>query len=270
MRDTRRHPLVWSILLIAGSLAIGAPKAFAQSGCNQAAPDAVTFVPVPGHPFTPIPTSDGCWIFVSVGNGNSNAAGVAVLQRAGGRAAVVRVIPTHGAPAGMVLTHDGRVLIGALDDRLVFLDTAHMISGQGAAVLGYLREPEYHGLLAEREVKTPGAVYVNVTSDDRFVFVSDEWAQRITVIDLEKARSSAYRAGSIVGTIPTGSLPIAVTLSPDNRYLYTTVESAANEWAGPPSASRRARIRRKQRRSFRRGPWWWWMWLGLGQIPRTP
>lgn len=62
---------------------------------------------------------------------------------------------------------------------------------------------------------------MNVTSDDRWLFVSDEWAARINVIDLQKTQSSGFKEVSVIGTVPTGSLPIALTLSPDGRYLYT-------------------------------------------------
>lgn len=238
----KKHSPGWSgefvlAAWITGGLLITASSLMAQASataCNQAASEPITFVDVPGHPFTPIPTTDGCWIFVSLSNPKGGPpSGVGVLRRAGGTISLVRVIATDGGPAGLVLTHNGKVLIGAMDDRIVFLDTARMISGEGAAVLGYFREPEYHGELGEMKVTTPGAIYVNVTSDDHWLFVSDEWAQRINVIDLEKAQSSAFKEVSVVGAIPTGGLPIALTLSPDGRYLYTTAEKADKKWGWP-------------------------------------
>jgi DNA-binding beta-propeller fold protein YncE len=237
MDNLSRSAIAMFAVLLACKLATF--QAYAQLGakpsvCNQPAPEAISFVDVPGHPFTPIPTRDGCWIFVSLENSkNGPPSGVAVLQRSHGTVSLSRVIPTDRGPAGMVLTHDGQLLIGAVDDRLVFLDTSRMISGEGSAVLGYLREPEYHGELGEMKVTTPGAVYVNVTSDDRLLLASDEWAQRITVVNLEKARDSGFSADSIIGTIPTGGLPIAIALSHDERYLYTTSETAAKEWGWP-------------------------------------
>ena len=234
-----RSTAALGVLAVACSLTLAQQRAFAQTTtkaavCNQPAPEPVIFVDVPGHPFTPIPTEDGCWIFVSLSNPKDGPpAGIAVLRRSGGTVSLARVIPTDGGPTGMVLTHDGKLLIGALDERVVFVDAARAISGDADAVLGYLHEPEYHGDLGGMKVTTPGAVYVNVTSDDRFLFVSDEWAQRITVINLEQARASDFKADSLVGTIPTGGLPIAVTLSPDGRYLYTTAEAANKEWGWP-------------------------------------
>src|SRR5579864_1046042 len=49
----------------------------------------------------------------------------------------------------------------------------------------------------------------------------------------KKARSSGFSADSIIGTIPTGGLPIAIALSRDERYFYTTSETAAKEWGWP-------------------------------------
>lgn len=36
------------------------------SGCNVPAKDPITYISLPGHPFSTIATSDGCWLFVSV------------------------------------------------------------------------------------------------------------------------------------------------------------------------------------------------------------
>jgi len=56
-----------------------------------------------------------------------------------------------------------------------------------------------------------------VTSDDKFLFVSEEAASAVTVIDLDHARSARFGAGSIIGKIPVGRAPIALTFSPDER-----------------------------------------------------
>ena len=215
---------------------IPVPSAVAQARCSQPAAEAIVHIELPGHPFTPIPTRDGCWIFVSLDNRKGEPpSGVAVLRRTAGKTMLERVVRTQRGPEGMVLTHDEKILIGAVDDRLVFLDVPRLISGArgSSAVLGYLRLPEYHGHLNEMKVDAPGAVNVNVTRDDRFLFETEEWAGRITVIDLAKARASGFSASAIVGTVSTGALPIALTFSPDERYLYSTSEAAATDWGWP-------------------------------------
>jgi DNA-binding beta-propeller fold protein YncE len=191
--------------------------------CNQPLADEIAMIDMPGNSFEPIPSADGCWIFVSITRApEGKQAGVEVLHRAGGKISLERLAPVGAGVTGMVLTHDGKTLIGSQDDGVVFLDTARLISGQGDPVLGKFDDG-------------PGAgtTYVNVTKDDRFLFVSDERTATITVINLEKARASGYSANAIAGKIPVGQLPIALTFSPDERYLYTTSEAAAEGWGWP-------------------------------------
>ncbi len=191
--------------------------------CNQAAREPLTYVDGPGRPFEPIATQDGCWIFVSLTNMKSGSSGgIAVLRRNHGKVSLVRVIPVEGHPTGMVRTHDGKLLIVANGDRVDFLDIGRMISGAEGALLGGLSEG---GRL--------GVIYVNVTADDRFLFVSNEGAQSISVVDLKKARSTGFKPDSVIGRIPAGLAPIALTFSPDGRYLYTTSEAAASSWGWP-------------------------------------
>jgi DNA-binding beta-propeller fold protein YncE len=76
-------------------------------------------------------------------------------------------------------------------------------------------------------------VYVNVTRDDKYLFVSDEAAASISVIDLTKARTTGFDAKAVVGKIPTGRAPIALTFSLDEKLLYTTSELAAKGWDWP-------------------------------------
>jgi DNA-binding beta-propeller fold protein YncE len=122
----------------------------------------------------------------------------------------------------MALTHDGKLLIAANGVGVVFLDVDRLTSGKGDAVSGSV------------PIGTEtGTICVNVTLDDRFLFVSDERHASITVVDLTLARSKGGAAKSIVGEIPVGNLPVALTFSPDGRWLYTTSESAASDWDWP-------------------------------------
>ncbi len=179
------------------------------------APRPVTRVSVPGRPFQALFTRGGSWILASVDTG------IAVLQGSTLR----RVVPVDGAPAGMVVTHDGKRLIVAAEDRLALFDVDRLLSGASDALLGYLGEPGRGPL---------GRVYVNVTADDRYLFSSDERAQTITVVDLAKG----FTADAVVGHIPVGQAPIALTLSSDGRYLYTTSQAMPPS-AGWPLACRR-------------------------------
>jgi DNA-binding beta-propeller fold protein YncE len=188
-------------------------------------------VSLPGHPFSIVPTLDGCRLFVSVSSSDPKSNGVAVLERSPDGFNVARVHPIPAVknrpvyrpgPSGMVLTRDGRVLIAANDSDVIFFDVERLVSGAGDPVVGHLSDGA-----------DAGSVYVNVTRDDRLLFVSDELAQEITVIDLAAARAHRFDRAAIIGRIPAGIWPIALTFSPDERWLYTTSERAPDSWHWP-------------------------------------
>jgi DNA-binding beta-propeller fold protein YncE len=192
-------------------------------GCNAAAPDPITYVALPGHPFSTVASPDGCWLYVSLTSAHPKSMnGVALLSRRAGRIKLKQVFLVESGPTGMTLTHDGKVLIVADDSHVVFMDTARMISGHGDPILGYISDGDF-----------PGIVYVNTTADDRFLFVSDENVETITVINLQKARAEGFKETAIVGKIPTGVAPIALTFSPDGRWLYTTSQIAPKDYNWP-------------------------------------
>ena len=212
-----------AIAFVLAASSTARPAAAQQpAGCNGPPTEPVTFVDVPGSPFQALPSADGCWIFVSMPGGPTRGqAKIGVLRRAAGKVTVERTMPIQGNPTGMVLTHDGRTLIVADGPRLAFVDVDRLVKTRSDAVLGYLDERAPNGRL--------GRIYANVTHDDKTLFVADENAQTISVVDLEKIRSSHFHASSIVGKIPTGMLPIALAFSPDEKLLYTT-----SQWAPAP------------------------------------
>jgi TonB family protein len=172
----------------------------------------VTFVSVPGSPFTPIPSADGCWIFVGLPNHRELAA----FQRTEGQLKLRHTVPLPAAPTGMVLTHDGQLLLAATGDSVTALDVAALRRGD--------EHPRIHRIKA---AEFGGAIYVNVTGDDKYLFVANERANSLTVVNLQQTRAGNFKTPVIVGDIPTGELPIAVTLSPDGRRLYSTSEVAS-------------------------------------------
>jgi len=167
-----------------------------------------------------VPSKDGCWVFVSLTGGRGGHAGMAVLQRSNGQIRLSRVVPLESAPTGIALTHDGRLLIAAAGNSEVFLDVQQMTSGGDKPVAGSLGGGR-------------GSIYANVTADDRLLFISEEGAATITVIDLERARRAGYTEEAIIGKIPVGLAPIALTFSHDGKWLYTTSEGAMPDWNWP-------------------------------------
>ncbi|MEP6491088.1 MAG: hypothetical protein ABJF01_00330 [bacterium] len=221
MRISRRRIVAAAIVT---TTAASLPSAaHAAPACNDPGRSAITILEVPGPPFQALPNADGCWVFVSFpATAAGKPSGVGVLRRMGGKLSLERVVPVDGNPTGMVLTHDGALLIVAAGPRIAFIDAAKLIAGKGDAVLGYLDEP----------IARLGRIYANVTADDKFAFVADENALTISVIDLAKARASGFKATAIIGKIPTGTLPIALTFSPDEKVMYATSQwaPAALKW----------------------------------------
>jgi DNA-binding beta-propeller fold protein YncE len=79
-----------------------------------------------------------------------------------------------------------------------------------------------------------GRVYANVTPDDRWLFLSDESTRTISVVDLRIARASGFDSSAVVGQVPVGRAPIALTFSQDHRFLYTTSQVAPSTYGWQP------------------------------------
>jgi DNA-binding beta-propeller fold protein YncE len=149
-----------------------------------------------------------------------------VVSRVGGEPFLTNVITLEGSPYGMALTHDGTLLIVTSDDRVAFIDPARLIAGSADAILGYLRD-----------APLAGRMYANVTPDDRWLFLSDESTRTISVVDLVKARSSGFADSAVIGQIPVGRAPIALTFSKDHQFLYTTSQVAPSSYGWAPVCS---------------------------------
>jgi DNA-binding beta-propeller fold protein YncE len=203
--------------------------------CRQPSAQPVAVIELPGNPFQGIPTADGCHVFVSlVGpvepgdprrlpQPDAPKGGVAVVSRVGGEPSLKGVIQLEGSPYGMALTHDRRLLIVTSDDRVAFIDPTRLITGSADAVLGYLND-----------APMAGRMYANVTPDDRWLFLSDESTRTISVVDLVKARTSAFDRSAVIGQIPVGRAPIALTFSKDHQFLYTTSQVAPSAYGWQP------------------------------------
>lgn len=215
----------WALTTLLTADARAQTRAPAPTRCNDAPASPVSYVALPGHPFSTVSSPDGCWLFVSLTTSNPKSEdGVALLRRSRGKVELVRVFSVEGEPTGMTLTHDGKLLVVANGEYVVFMDAAAMIAGSASnPMLGYLRDGEGYA----------GSVYVNTTSDDRLLFVSDEAEQAVSVIDLAKARAEGFKESAIIGRVPTGRAPIALTFSPDGRRLYTTSQIAPEDYKWP-------------------------------------
>jgi DNA-binding beta-propeller fold protein YncE len=191
-------------------------------------------IPLPGSPFGVTSSRDSQWLFVSLPNGAAGP-GIVVLRNQDGEIKVERTVPASHSPAGLVLAGDGNTLIAAAGDAVVFFDTKRLENGLADAAFDWVSDGP-----------RAGSIYVNVTADDKTLFVSDEARQGITVINLERLRAHGRDAAAnrerfdkdgtrdaIVGVIPVGVAPIALTFSKDQQWLFTTSELAPEDWHWP-------------------------------------
>lgn len=209
---------------LAYALTLTALAASAQpSGCNVPADSPSVTITLPSRPFAVRPSADGCRVFVSLmGDNSGKNSGVALLTRGQGRTELLRVVPLKSPATGLALTHDGKLLIATAGDGPVFLDVDRMASGISSPILGSFSDGAHSQ-----------SVYANVSPGDKLLFVSEERAHSITVIDLARARSNGYKPDAIIGKIPVANAPIALTFSPDGKWLYTTSQGALPDWHWP-------------------------------------
>ncbi len=177
--------------------------------CHSDRPADIVRAKLPGHPFQAIARVDGCWIFVSL----MFPGAVGVVHWTGSELVLERVVPLPEGAAGMALSNDGHLLVVAGGRFVRFLDVDRLVSRSAAPLLGSIRD-----------AGAPGSVYVAVSSDDRTVFVSNEAASTVTVIDLQSARQTGFGQTAVIGSIPTGRAPVGLALSRDGRYLFVTSE----------------------------------------------
>ena len=173
-----------------------------------------------GSPFAVTTTPDGRYVFASL-SGAAN--GIAVIKQEHTSATLVRVLATGGGTYGLIVTPDGRYLLDTVQpigsattpQGAQFIDVQKAIAGQADAILGTVPTGA-----------DSGPIEVGLSKDDRFVFVSNEDNETISVIDFRKALVSGETASSIVGTIPVEQLPVGLAFSANGRYLYVTNEEA--------------------------------------------
>jgi DNA-binding beta-propeller fold protein YncE len=187
------------------------------------ASDANVRVMLPGRPYAAVAAADGCSIFVSLQN-SPNPGSIALVTFQGGSFALRNTAPLKIQPAGLALTHDGKLLIAPGVDGVAFIDIDRLKSGASDSVLGTLDDGGR------------GPIQAVVSNDDKFLFVSDERSNTITTIDLSKGRATGFKPDSIVGKIPTGTQPVGLALSTDQRFLYSSVEIAKDVTPGATCA----------------------------------
>jgi DNA-binding beta-propeller fold protein YncE len=194
-------------------------------------------ISLPGSPFAVTTTPDGRYVFASL-SGDAN--GIAIVRTQPGTnfpafgkrkfatqgqpsASLVRILATGGGNWGLAVTPDGRYLLdtvqpigkAATPQGLQIIDIQKAIAGDAGAIVATV------GTGAGS-----GPIEVGLSNDNRFVFVTNEDNETVSVIDFWKAIATGGNASSVVGLIPVENLPVGLAFSGDGRYLYLSNESA--------------------------------------------
>ena len=180
----------------------------AQAICKSTEPSVV--ITLPARPYAALASADGCRIFATTQD-TATAGSVTVATFKDGKYSIAAHIPLTFSPQGAVLSHDGKLLVAVGADGIGFVDA------------------EKFTLLGSLDDGSKGPSHAEVSGDDKQLFVSDEFGNTVTMIDLVKARAGGFKPDSIVAKIPTGTQPIGVVMSPDQRFLYAAVEIGKSE-----------------------------------------
>lgn len=194
-------------------------------------------ISLPGQPFGVVDSPDGQWVFVSLAGGRpGETSGIAVLNNHEQPLKVHHVVKMSDAPSGLALTHDGNLLVATAGDTVVFFDAHRLVANAADPVVQRLSMGA-----------NAGSVYANITADDKTLFVSDEMNGTVAVINMaglrpKEAGAAAKTARSggqnnvpavVVGKIPVGISPMALSFSPDEHWLYVICEVAPPDWHWP-------------------------------------
>lgn len=193
------------------------PSAISPTACSSAIgsapalPSSLTrFVSSPVDPFGVTVSPDNKWAFVG------DATGLSVYSLAFDSLRLVRTISLGNvSPFGLVLTPNGRYLIGAINSGAAVFSASilEQMHSRGSGLIGTMTS---HG---------SGGIEVAVSPDGHYVFVSLEDSQKLAVFDLESALKRGFSAPNLVGYVPLGIAPVGLAISPDAQNLYATSEA---------------------------------------------
>ncbi|HLY02797.1 MAG TPA: hypothetical protein VKR56_09940 [Candidatus Cybelea sp.] len=174
--DLRNIAIASALALIVGLCAGTTPLSARADAACLAATQASYTVTVPGRPFAVREMPDSATAFVSINPETPlQVPGIAVLKCTGGRFAYTHTIPLSPQPTGLALTPDGKLLIVADDSYIAFLRTDRL-SEDSINAITYVKVER-----GDIEDDDAGAIYVSVTPDGRYAFVSEEQAGTLTL-----------------------------------------------------------------------------------------
>ncbi|HEX6527224.1 MAG TPA: hypothetical protein VF070_45530 [Streptosporangiaceae bacterium] len=176
-------------------------------------------LPLRGRPFGTAVLPGGRYAVVAVENMPGSSVALIAL---GGAPRLVRTVPLAGPGgaalvAGLAISHNGHFLaVTQSDFATTVLSVPRLLSGISDPVLGELKDVAV------------GRIEAAFSADDRYLFVSDEYSNALSVFDLARALRAGFAApGVAVGQVRLAPTVVGSVLSPDGRYLYATSEAAS-------------------------------------------
>jgi serine/threonine protein kinase/DNA-binding beta-propeller fold protein YncE len=116
---------------------------------------------------------------------------------------------------GEALTPDGHFLAVTGGSGITVFRVSDLEQRAGATAMGLLVSPgQAH------------AEDVAITPDGHFAFVTFQNTASVGVFDLQRALSSGFGSGDVVGLIPVGPQPIGIAIPPDGQHAYVASQAS--------------------------------------------
>ncbi len=116
---------------------------------------------------------------------------------------------------GEALTPDGHYLVVTGGSGITVFRVSDLEQRAGATAIGSLVSPgQTH------------AEDVAITPDGHFAFVTFQNSASVGVFNLQRALSSGFGSGAVVGLIPVGPQPIGIAIPPDGQHAYVASDTS--------------------------------------------
>ena len=116
---------------------------------------------------------------------------------------------------GEALTPNGHFLVVTGGSGITVFRVSDLEQGAGANKVGSLVSP---GQMHAEDVA--------ITPDGNFAFVTFQNSASVGVFDLQRALSSGFGPGDVVGHIPVGPQPIGIAIPPDGQHAYVASQAS--------------------------------------------
>jgi serine/threonine protein kinase/DNA-binding beta-propeller fold protein YncE len=234
----RQHRGRWALLALAAVVILGAvvvfvAKPFSSGDKTVGSSQALPPLPLPGCSTQTARASQLSHVTSHMVSTSGHPFDVAVVPGfafVSGAGSGLTVMNTQkSVPAGMwdsapldhaqgeALTPNGHFLVVTGGSGITVFRVSDLEQRAGATAMGSLFRPgQTH------------AEDVAITPDGRFAFVTFQNSASVGVFDLQRALSSGFGSGDVVGLIPVGPQPIGIAIPADGQHAYVASEASTS------------------------------------------